>query len=133
MATQPVFLPEESQGRGSLVGCCLWGPTESDTTEVTQQQQHAARRPSLCSGPRGWALPAEGPCFLLPCMIGNCFTKYYWFFFFLERRNPQNSRFFICMSVIKSRFLKHVFHTYINKSLNKLGERYSFPLQKNII
>ena len=21
----PVFLPEESQGRGSLVGCCLWG------------------------------------------------------------------------------------------------------------
>ena len=31
----PVFLPGESQGRGSLVGCCLWGPTESDTTEVT--------------------------------------------------------------------------------------------------
>ena len=22
----------ESQGRGSLVGCCLWGRTESDTT-----------------------------------------------------------------------------------------------------
>ena len=35
----PVFLPEESQGRGSLVGCCLWGHTESDTTEATQQQQ----------------------------------------------------------------------------------------------
>ena len=35
----PVFLPGESQGRGSLVGCCLWGRTESDTTEVTQQQQ----------------------------------------------------------------------------------------------
>ena len=30
----PVFLPGESQGRGSLVGCCLWGRTESDT-EVT--------------------------------------------------------------------------------------------------
>jgi len=30
-----VFLPGESQGRGSLVGCCLWGHTESDTTEVT--------------------------------------------------------------------------------------------------
>ena len=29
----PVFLPGESQGRGSLVGCCLWGHTESDTTE----------------------------------------------------------------------------------------------------
>ena len=35
----PVFLPEESQGRGSLVGCRLWGHTESDTTEATQQQQ----------------------------------------------------------------------------------------------
>ena len=33
----PVFLPGESQGRGSLVGCHLWGRTESDTTEMTQQ------------------------------------------------------------------------------------------------
>ena len=31
----PVFLPGESQGRGSLVGCRLWGHRESDTTEVT--------------------------------------------------------------------------------------------------
>ena len=31
----PVFLPRESQGQRSLVGCCLWGRTESDTTEVT--------------------------------------------------------------------------------------------------
>ena len=30
----PVFLPGESQGRGSLVGCHLWGRTESDTTDV---------------------------------------------------------------------------------------------------
>ena len=35
MATHSVFLPEESQGWGSLVGCCLWGRTESDTTEAT--------------------------------------------------------------------------------------------------
>ena len=35
----PVFLPGESQGRGSLVGCRLWDHTESDMTEVTQQQQ----------------------------------------------------------------------------------------------
>ena len=34
-----VFLPGESQGRRSLVGCRLWGHTESDTTEATQQQQ----------------------------------------------------------------------------------------------
>ena len=31
----PVFLPGESQGRGSLVGCRLWGRRKSDTTEVT--------------------------------------------------------------------------------------------------
>ena len=36
----PVFLPGESHGRGSLVGCRLWGCTELDTTEVTPPQQH---------------------------------------------------------------------------------------------
>ena len=35
MEPTPVSLPGESQGRGSLVGCCLWGRTESDTTEAT--------------------------------------------------------------------------------------------------
>ena len=43
----PVFLPGESQGRQSLVGCHLWGRTESNTTEVTwwqQQQQQGAKK-----------------------------------------------------------------------------------------
>ena len=31
----PVFLPGDSQGRGTLGGCRLWGHTESDTTDVT--------------------------------------------------------------------------------------------------
>ena len=31
----PVFLPGESQGWWSLVGCRIWGHTDSDTTEVT--------------------------------------------------------------------------------------------------
>ena len=31
----PVCLPGESHKRGSLVGCRLWGCTESDMTEVT--------------------------------------------------------------------------------------------------
>ena len=31
----PVFWPGESQGQGSLVGCHLWGHTESDVTEAT--------------------------------------------------------------------------------------------------
>ena len=35
MATHSSVLPGESQGQGSLVGCCLWGRTELDTTEVT--------------------------------------------------------------------------------------------------
>ena len=39
----PVFLPGESQGQGSLVSCHLWGRTESDTTEVMQQQQQQMR------------------------------------------------------------------------------------------
>ena len=31
----PVLLPGESQGWGSLVGCCLWSRTESDMTDAT--------------------------------------------------------------------------------------------------
>ena len=45
----PVFLLGESQGQGSLVGCHLWGCTESGTTEATwrqqqQQQKHSHER-----------------------------------------------------------------------------------------
>ena len=39
MATHSTILPGKSQGQRSLVGCRLWGRTESDTTEATQQQQ----------------------------------------------------------------------------------------------
>ena len=35
MATHSSVLAGESQGRGSLVGCRLWGRTESDTPEAT--------------------------------------------------------------------------------------------------
>ena len=35
MAIHSSFLRGESQGRGSLVGCRLWGRTELDTTEAT--------------------------------------------------------------------------------------------------
>ena len=50
----PVLLPGKSQGQGSLVGCRLWGRTESDTTEATQQQQHRA------SSVRGGLLVGSG-------------------------------------------------------------------------
>ena len=33
MAAHSSVVPGESQGRGSLVGCCLWSHTESDTTD----------------------------------------------------------------------------------------------------
>ena len=48
----PVFLPGESQGWGSLVGCCLWGCTESDMTEAMQQQQQQ----------QVGSLPQDPPC-----------------------------------------------------------------------
>ena len=40
----PVFLPGESQGWGSLVGCRLWGFAEFNTTEATWQQQQQQQR-----------------------------------------------------------------------------------------
>ena len=45
----PVFLPGESQGQGSLVGCRLWGHTESDTTEATWWQQQHYSALLICS------------------------------------------------------------------------------------
>ena len=49
----PVFLPGDSQGRRSLVGCRLWGRTESDTTEATQQQQ---QQRAFMRAARGWGV-----------------------------------------------------------------------------
>ena len=54
----PVFLPGESQGPGSLVGCHLWGRTGSDTTEATQQQQQQ----QLLKGFPGSSAGKESSC-----------------------------------------------------------------------
>ena len=71
----PVFLPGKSQGRWSLVDCCLWARTESDTTEATQQQ-HLRRtsilpllRDILCKsllGLAGWQCCSSLP---VPCPL----------------------------------------------------------------
>ena len=53
----PVFLPGESQGRGSLVGCHLWGRTESDTNKVTQQQQQQQK---IVKNREAWILQCMG-------------------------------------------------------------------------
>ena len=45
----PVFLPGESQGWWSLVGCCLWGCTESDTTEATYSSSSSRTPPCVSS------------------------------------------------------------------------------------
>ena len=48
-----VFLPGESHGQKSLVGCSPWGLTESDTTEVT----------GACIVPQTGGIPAmKQPC-----------------------------------------------------------------------
>ena len=44
-----MFLPRESQGRRSLVGCRLWGRTELDTTEVTLTGQVRGAKPTVLS------------------------------------------------------------------------------------
>ena len=43
-----MFLPGESQGRGSLVGCRTWGRTELDTTEATLAAVAAESSDPLC-------------------------------------------------------------------------------------
>ena len=54
----PVFLHGGSQGRGSPVGCRLWGCTESDTAAVTWQQRGQT------------ALPTGGVCGMQPLSYG---------------------------------------------------------------
>ena len=44
MATHSSVLAWRIPGTGSLVGCHLWGRTESDMTEATQQQQLLRRK-----------------------------------------------------------------------------------------
>ena len=66
-------LPGESQGRGSLVGCRLWGRTESGTTEATAAAAatlyyvNIESRPRICDSVIAflhfsvfWKLPSRG-------------------------------------------------------------------------
>ena len=48
----PVFLPGESPGRRSLLGCRLWGCTESSTTEATWQKQQ--QQQAVVNRKSGW-------------------------------------------------------------------------------
>ena len=57
----PVFLPGESQGQRSLVGCCLWSLTESERAPLTEGSLlcSAAAAKSLQSCPTLWD-PTDG-------------------------------------------------------------------------
>ena len=76
----PVFLPGESQGRRSLVGCRLWGRTESDMTEATQQQQQqqhawgASTKHTACYTQSG---TQQGCEWFKPCSGVWCFFLYF--------------------------------------------------------
>ena len=43
-----MFLPGESQGWGSLVGCRLWGRTESDMTELSSSSSSSSNETIEC-------------------------------------------------------------------------------------
>ena len=80
----PVFLPGESQGWGSLMGCCLWGRTESDTTEAMQQQQqqHVSEIHFYYCGPIASITPIAS--LLIHCgMLGKSFSTH-WVLVFLS-------------------------------------------------
>ena len=47
MATHSSVLAWRIPGTGKPGGCRLWGRTESDTTEATQQQQQQVQRPGV--------------------------------------------------------------------------------------
>ena len=54
MTTHSSVLAWRIPGMGSLVGCRLWGCTESDTTKATQQQQYTQSK--------NWAVQIFQPC-----------------------------------------------------------------------
>ena len=63
----PVFLPGESQGWGSLVGCRLWGLTESDMT--ARLHFHALEKEMAThSSVLAWRIPGTGEPGGLPSM-----------------------------------------------------------------
>jgi len=68
-----VFLPGESQGRGSLVGCHLCGRTESDTTDATQQQV----RPCCCKWQYSILFIANILLYIYVCVCVYIYTYIY--------------------------------------------------------
>ena len=70
----PVFLPRESQGRGSLVGCHLWSRTESDMTEQLSSSSRILASFSIWGKPERWKSSISKCLISLPLIKkNNCF------------------------------------------------------------
>ena len=69
----PVFLPGESQGHRSLLGCCLWACTELDTTEVTQQRYSFSYLEPVC------CYMSTSNCCFLTCISQEA-SQVVWYF-----------------------------------------------------
>ena len=90
MATHSSVLAWRIPGMGSLVGCRLWGRTESDTTEGTwQQQQQVSLRFSKehCHHPLSLLANYRFPGGSLGLVVPRAFRSLDYLFSFLQFRN----------------------------------------------
>ena len=64
----PVFLPGESQGRGTLVGCCLWGCTVGHDWSNLACSHALEKEMASHSSVLAWRIPGTGEPGGLPSM-----------------------------------------------------------------
>ena len=89
-----------NQQQGSLVGCCLQGCTESDTTEATQQQQQQQQQQLVLAV----GIYVLNNNFYLGIKNGGrCFLVFY---LKIHKKNIIN---FISMSLISVQFIQYLF------------------------
>ena len=97
----PVFLPGESQGRRSLVGCRLWGHTQLDTTEATQ---HSIAQQSV-----NRVLPSENSGLIKETELS--IMGYNRGYHQCKWLDPGEQGFFSCMTTCASTILQQILFT----------------------
>ena len=136
----PVFLPRESQGWGSLVGCRLWSRTESATTEATwQPQQHAVFQsscvilhPTISAQVFRWPHTLtsgwHGHLFISVILMGTCNVVFLWFLIYTSlTTNGASQVALVEKNTSASRRCKRCrFNPWLGKSP---GGRHGNPLQ----
>ena len=107
----PVFLPGESQGRGSLEGCCLWGHRVrhnwSDLAAAAYQEVQCLIVPCFSDQKTHWVIVPSNPNFVIS--LSSKGFVYWWLL-------PQS---IISLEVTEWPFLKfyHSVYTYRLKYL----------------